>query len=632
MPPEAAGLVGLEAVHGGGVGRDVALGDARHAVHLLGAQLLHAVPVQTRGLDQLVGHGDFHLLAEGERDAVEGRRDVRHPEVVRDHGLVAGRGVGGDLGREDAEAQQKAGEEAKKPHGWIAGWYCRWSREEASWGMNESKQIALVLKRENFRGKQTASVIRNSLVEGLCVVDDDSKRSTATSTRITELRRQRQPASRIALFELGAFFDYPWARLSVGVTQAWSLDVATHRTGCAPVVSADAFLGLLAQTFGATRQKPCTSSLKWVVLTSPRCSLQASTKVAVARSPSPRTGLVLISEFASSRSSLASPRLAPPRHFVRSTNLQPPSTMRHLSGLGLLLLGATQASAAVVQYDWNITTLNTTIFDGVRGALGYGINNEPCDQHPISVTFGDEVEVHVTNKLTEQTCIHWHGLRQFGTQEMDGVSGITQCQIQPNVTAIYRFKPDKCGSFWYHGHEEVQYAFGLRGPLIVHCPANQQQSWEKDVYKEYTPSTASVPVRAGQEVPHQADQHVGHGCVQGVHRRALVPSGGERRRLPQAVHAGQHRDDQRGAAVRHPGAGQVLGLSKPEPSKPAEEVGGARLLLAARGLAVRSPVDSACRRPSAGWIQPQRARHHRLPERSHRRPDHVAVGDRGVDP
>ncbi|RLN44443.1 hypothetical protein BBJ28_00006137 [Nothophytophthora sp. Chile5] len=160
--------------------------------------------------------------------------------------------------------------------------------------------------------------------------------------------------------------------------------------------------------------------------------------------------------------------------------------MSRLLGLSLLLLAASQASAAVKRYDWRITTLNTTIFDGVRGSLGYGINNEPSDLHPIEVTLGDEVEVHVTNELTEQTCIHWHGMRQFGTQEMDGVSGITQCQIQPNVTAIYRFTPDKCGSFWFHGHEEVQYAFGLRGPLIVHCPANQLVAWEKTVYKEYT--------------------------------------------------------------------------------------------------------------------------------------------------
>ncbi|KAF4032347.1 Multicopper oxidase [Phytophthora infestans] len=160
--------------------------------------------------------------------------------------------------------------------------------------------------------------------------------------------------------------------------------------------------------------------------------------------------------------------------------------MRFLSNLSLLLLSASQASAHVVRYDWNITTLNTTIFDGVRGKFGYGINNELADLHPIEVTFGDEVEVHVTNKLEEQTCIHWHGLRQFGTQEMDGVSGITQCQIQPNVTAIYRFKPDKCGTFWFHGHEEVQYAYGLRGPLIVHCPPKLQQRWEKDVYEEYT--------------------------------------------------------------------------------------------------------------------------------------------------
>ncbi|CEG41127.1 hypothetical protein F443_08110 [Plasmopara halstedii] len=158
----------------------------------------------------------------------------------------------------------------------------------------------------------------------------------------------------------------------------------------------------------------------------------------------------------------------------------------HLFSALNVILFSSQTFACLVRYDWNITTLNTTLFDGVRGNLGYGINNEPADRHPINITFGDEVEVHVTNKLTEDTCIHWHGLRQFGTQEMDGISGITQCQIPPNVTAIYRFKPDKCGTFWFHGHEEVQYAFGLRGPLIVHCPPRQQQSWEKDVYKEYT--------------------------------------------------------------------------------------------------------------------------------------------------
>ncbi|KAG2997746.1 hypothetical protein PC120_g21241, partial [Phytophthora cactorum] len=58
--------------------------------------------------------------------------------------------------------------------------------------------------------------------------------------------------------------------------------------------------------------------------------------------------------------------------------------MRLLSTL--LLLSVSQASAHVVRYDWNITTLNTTIFDGVRGNIGYGINNEPADLHPINVT------------------------------------------------------------------------------------------------------------------------------------------------------------------------------------------------------------------------------------------------------
>lgn len=36
--------------------------------------------------------------------------------------------------------------------------------------------------------------------------------------------------------------------------------------------------------------------------------------------------------------------------------------------------------------------------------------------------------VHVTNKISDLgTTVHWHGIRQFGTNDMDGVNGVTQC-------------------------------------------------------------------------------------------------------------------------------------------------------------------------------------------------------------
>ncbi|OWZ19320.1 hypothetical protein PHMEG_0006454 [Phytophthora megakarya] len=142
------------------------------------------------------------------------------------------------------------------------------------------------------------------------------------------------------------------------------------------------------------------------------------------------------------------------------------------------------ASSDVVTYDWRLTPI-WTAFDGVL-LQTLGVNNKPCDETVIEVELGQEVEVRVTNELYDPTCLHWHGMKQLGTQEMDGVSGFTQCFIQPNTTAVYRFKPDKAGTFWWHSHHKTQYAFGLRGPLIVHAPENERRTCEKDIDQEYT--------------------------------------------------------------------------------------------------------------------------------------------------
>ncbi|OWZ02780.1 Multicopper oxidase, partial [Phytophthora megakarya] len=147
--------------------------------------------------------------------------------------------------------------------------------------------------------------------------------------------------------------------------------------------------------------------------------------------------------------------------------------------------------ADLVIFDWSVTALYGE-YDGVT-IDSIGINNKPADEAVIDVELGQEVEVRVTNELNEPTCLHWHGLKQLGTQEMDGASEITQCHIDPNGgTAIYRFLPDKAGTFWWHSHHMAQYAFGLRGPLVVHAPPNEQQSWEKDIDEEYTIQLADL--------------------------------------------------------------------------------------------------------------------------------------------
>lgn len=86
---------------------------------------------------------------------------------------------------------------------------------------------------------------------------------------------------------------------------------------------------------------------------------------------------------------------------------------------------------------------------------------------------GDELAVHVTNRLPAPTTVHWHGLAI--RNDMDGVPFLTQPAIAPGGTHDYRFTLPRPGTYWYHSHLEVQRDRGLYGPLIVddpHAPAD----------------------------------------------------------------------------------------------------------------------------------------------------------------
>lgn len=89
--------------------------------------------------------------------------------------------------------------------------------------------------------------------------------------------------------------------------------------------------------------------------------------------------------------------------------------------------------------------------------------------------WGDIIEVSVTNHLERNgTGIHWHGLRQLGSNEMDGANGITECPIAPGDTKTYRFKATQYGTSWYHSHYSVQYGDGIVGPMIIKGPTTAE--------------------------------------------------------------------------------------------------------------------------------------------------------------
>ncbi|MDQ9170064.1 copper oxidase [Oxalobacteraceae bacterium R-40] len=86
----------------------------------------------------------------------------------------------------------------------------------------------------------------------------------------------------------------------------------------------------------------------------------------------------------------------------------------------------------------------------------------------IEVVEGDRVRIFVTNKLPENTSVHWHGQRL--PNGMDGITGLTQPGIPPGKTFVYEFIAKRPGTFMYHPHgdEMVQLAMGMMGFWVTH--------------------------------------------------------------------------------------------------------------------------------------------------------------------
>ncbi|EED16384.1 ferrooxidoreductase Fet3, putative [Talaromyces stipitatus ATCC 10500] len=140
--------------------------------------------------------------------------------------------------------------------------------------------------------------------------------------------------------------------------------------------------------------------------------------------------------------------------------------MLHLLIFLLLALGDFSAAKDVV-YNFNVTWV-TANPDGLAERKVVGING----QWPlpiIEVDKGDQLIVNMYNGLGDKsTSIHFHGMFQNGTNDMDGASMVTQCPIPPGSSFTYNFTVNQHGTYWYHCHTDYCYPDGYRQALIVH--------------------------------------------------------------------------------------------------------------------------------------------------------------------
>jgi FtsP/CotA-like multicopper oxidase with cupredoxin domain len=191
---------------------------------------------------------------------------------------------------------------------------------------------------------------------------------------------------------------------------------------------------------------------------------------------------------------------------TRTTSIRPSSSLSPALSSSSNSASACSGNTATTRDEWcdyDINTDYTTTVPETNVTREYYFNLEQVTVSPdgrsrfataingsipgptIEANWGDEVVVHLTNSLPDSlqngTSMHFHGIRQFWTNQNDGVVSITQCPTAPNNTITYKWRAMQYGTTWYHSHIGLQAWEGLFGGIVIHGPASANYDEDKGV-------------------------------------------------------------------------------------------------------------------------------------------------------
>ena len=195
------------------------------------------------------------------------------------------------------------------------------------------------------------------------------------------------------------------------------------------------------------------------------------------------------------------PPLASPqrRRFVQG--LAAGGVMLGMSGLSKGSWGQSNSSAP------GPTVLRGTQFDLVIAESKVNFTGKPGTATTINGSLpaptlrwreGETVTIRVTNRLSEPTSIHWHGI--ILPYQMDGVPGISFPGIAPGETFVYRFKVEQSGTYWYHSHSGFQELTGMYGAIIIDPADGEIHKVDRDYTVHLSDWTDEDPMRVFEKL------------------------------------------------------------------------------------------------------------------------------------
>jgi CopA family copper-resistance protein len=182
---------------------------------------------------------------------------------------------------------------------------------------------------------------------------------------------------------------------------------------------------------------------------------------------------------------------------------------------GLAAIGGLWATMpAQAQSMGGIPTLTGTKIDLTIGEMPVNITGKTRMATVVNNTMpgpvlrfkeGDDVTINVTNKLSEASSIHWHGIKL--PNPMDGVPGLTFAGIAPGETFTYHFPIQQSGTYWYHSHSGMQEQTGLFGPLIFEPQNPELYHYDREYLVVLSDWTDEDPMAIVSNLKQQSDYY-----------------------------------------------------------------------------------------------------------------------------
>lgn len=130
----------------------------------------------------------------------------------------------------------------------------------------------------------------------------------------------------------------------------------------------------------------------------------------------------------------------------------------------------------------NIKEYNLTIAENEMTLAGVTANgmtiNDGIPGPTLEFNEGDLAIINVTNKMDEETSVHWHGL--ILPNFYDGVPYLTTPPIKPGTTFQYRIPINQSGTYWYHSHTMLQEQKGVYGSIVIQ-PKEKTLEYDTDL-------------------------------------------------------------------------------------------------------------------------------------------------------